>query len=120
MENTYQQGSVSMIAYKEGDLYTAVCLELDIIEQDKNLDVAIMNLQESVRLYIETIVDEKFGEQHLNRPAPEKYWTIMENILLEAISKKPMRKSPVEQHYSKVPLATIIGNREGFLPHALS
>ena len=44
---------VSSVISKEGDLYVALCLELNIVSQGPNIDEAIKNLKEAIELYLE-------------------------------------------------------------------
>ena len=46
--------SFSVIVEKEGSLYSALCPEIDIASQGKNVDEALANLQEAVQLYLES------------------------------------------------------------------
>ncbi len=42
------------ILEREGDLYVALCPELDIASQGKTVEAATVNLKEAVELFLET------------------------------------------------------------------
>ena len=59
---------------KQGKLYSAICLELDIASQGKTAKEAFNNLQEAIDLYLEDIAQASNKKALLRRPAPYKIW----------------------------------------------
>jgi predicted RNase H-like HicB family nuclease len=47
-------GSYTAILEKEGDLYVALCPELDVASQGATVEEAIANLKEAVELFLES------------------------------------------------------------------
>ena len=43
----------SAVVWKEGDLYVALCPELDVASQGRSVEEAISNLREALELYFE-------------------------------------------------------------------
>lgn len=59
---------------KDGDLYSSLCLELDVASQGTTVDEAKRNLQEAVELYLEVVYEEGDEEEFIPRPAPMEEW----------------------------------------------
>jgi predicted RNase H-like HicB family nuclease len=57
METTTEE--FSAIILKEKRLYIALCPELDVASQGKNIENALMNLKEALKLYLEDEDTEK-------------------------------------------------------------
>ena len=60
------------IIEKEGDVYCALCLELDIATESDTLEDAKKNLREAVEGYIESVVRDREEDEFIPRPAPEE------------------------------------------------
>lgn len=87
MNNTKKQGVIRFFIYKERKKYIGVCLDLDIVEEGKDIEKIKESLTEAVRGYIETVTKEKMDDNLLNRPAPKIYWEKYE-AFLKFIAKK--------------------------------
>jgi predicted RNase H-like HicB family nuclease len=48
------RGTFTAILEREGDVYVALCPELDIASQGKTIEEATANLREAVALFLET------------------------------------------------------------------
>lgn len=59
---------------KERELYSAVCLELNVASQGKTIEEAKKNLQEAVELYLEDVIEAGDEKGVIPRPAPEEEW----------------------------------------------
>lgn len=57
--------SFTAIVEKEGDLYVALCPELDVASQGKTVEEATSNLKEAVELFLET-ADPREVQQRLH------------------------------------------------------
>jgi predicted RNase H-like HicB family nuclease len=53
---------LNAVITREGDLYVARCLELDVVSQGKSIEEAQANLKEAVDLYIESFGTEDLPE----------------------------------------------------------
>jgi predicted RNase H-like HicB family nuclease len=59
---------------KEGDLYSAICLELNVASQGETIEDAKNNLQEAVELYLEDVIEAGDEQDFIPRPAPMEEW----------------------------------------------
>ena len=59
---------------KEGDLYSALCLELNVASQGKTLAETKKNILEAVELYLEDVVEAGDEKDFIPRPAPVEEW----------------------------------------------
>jgi len=59
---------------KEDNLYSAVCLELNVASQGKTIKEAKKNLQEAVELYLEDVLESGDREEFIPRPALMEEW----------------------------------------------
>ncbi|KPL02245.1 MAG: hypothetical protein AMJ73_08965 [candidate division Zixibacteria bacterium SM1_73] len=59
---------------KEGDLYSAVCLELNVASQGKTIEEARKNLREAVELYLEDVLEAEDEQEFIPRPASMEEW----------------------------------------------
>lgn len=55
---------------KEGNLYSAICLELNVASQGETVEEAKKNLQEVVELYLEDVIESGDEKDFIPRPAP--------------------------------------------------
>ena len=66
---------------KEGNLYSAICLELNVASQGKTIKEAKKNLQEAVELYLEDVIESGDEQDFIPRPAPIEEWIKISRIL---------------------------------------
>jgi len=59
---------------KEGDIYSAICLELNVASQGETIEEAKRNLQEAVELYLEDVIESGDKKGFIPRPAPMEEW----------------------------------------------
>lgn len=83
--NTRNKGTVHFLIYRDkGDSrYTAVCLDFDIVEHGKDLELLKQSIEEAASLHLESVIENKLSTSLLNRSAPQKYW----KKLYEAMSE---------------------------------
>ena len=74
MQNTKYDGVIRFFIYKEGSKYIGVCLDLDIVEEGRDIEKLKKSLSEAARGYVETIIKKEMDESLLNQHAPKKYW----------------------------------------------
>ncbi len=59
---------------KEGEIYSAICLELNVASQGRSIQEATANLREAVELYLEDVYEAGDEEKFIPRPAPMEEW----------------------------------------------
>lgn len=74
---------------KEVDRYKAICLELDIATEGKNLEEAKQNLKEAVEGYLECATNEQDIDTFVPRPVPENVIKRYEKLFREALYVSP-------------------------------
>ena len=74
--------AISVIAFQDGDGWTAQCLEYDIAAQAKTLSDLRYELDRVVMSHI--AVSDEFGQEPFVGldPAPQKFWTMYEDAKL--------------------------------------
>jgi predicted RNase H-like HicB family nuclease len=64
----------NILIEKSGDVYTALCLDLDIASEGKTIKEAKQNIQDAINLYIQTVIKKGWENDFIPRPAPIKEW----------------------------------------------
>jgi len=59
---------------KEGELYSAICLELNIASQGSDPEEAERNLEEAIELYLEDVFETGDEDDFIPRPALVEEW----------------------------------------------
>ena len=59
---------------KEGELYSAICLELNVASQGSTPEEAEENLREAIELYLEDVFEAGDEADFIPRPAPIEEW----------------------------------------------
>ena len=59
---------------KEGDKFSALCLELDVASQGDTTQEAKGNLKEAIELYLQEVSEAGDKEEFIPRPAPQEEW----------------------------------------------
>ena len=59
---------------KEYELYSAICLELNVASQGTTPDEAEENLEEAIELYLEDVFEAGDEAEFIPRPAPTEEW----------------------------------------------
>jgi len=59
---------------KEGRLYSALCLELDVASQGRTVAEAKRNIVEAIELYLESVYGDDDVKEFIPRPAPIEEW----------------------------------------------
>ena len=63
---------VTVVVEKEGDRYSAVCLELGVASQGTTLDEAKQNILEAIDLYLEACREQGMSLEQCWHPVPEE------------------------------------------------
>lgn len=71
--NTKKSGIARIIIYSTKNKYTAVCLDLDIIEEADSYKEVKDQIMEAVEGYITNVCKNNLDNTLLNRPADKKY-----------------------------------------------
>ena len=79
---------------KEDDLYSSLCLELNIASQGKTVDYAKKNLKEAIELYLEDVWEDGDEKEFIPRPAPVEEWLKYFQQKALEIKKDVLRKTP--------------------------
>lgn len=66
---------------KEGRLYSALCLELDVASQGHSVAEAKKNIAEAVQLYLGAVYASSDEKDFIPRPAPLEEWLKFEQAL---------------------------------------
>ena len=79
--------------------YVGICLEFDLEVSAKTSEEAKERIQEYMKAWHENIVENKLPETLLNRPAPKKYWDILQKITkdLEAQRKAQEEETVIKE-----------------------
>ena len=90
---------------KEDNLYSALCLELDVASQGKSIQEAKRNLKEAVGLYLETVYEEGDEKEFIPRPAPVEEWLKFFEVQARALGRESFkRKTPISLELDSVVL----------------
>ncbi len=79
---------------KEDDLYSALCLELNVASQGETIPEARRNIREAIELYLESVIEAGEEEEFIPRPAPAEEWLKyfeIESKQLKTILAQPVR-----------------------------
>ncbi len=80
--NTKDDGKIRILTYKEGNLYYSSALELNITSSGEDKYLAMYNLDEAIKGYIDFAKIENMDNQVLNQntsPDLEKMWADFQN-----------------------------------------
>jgi predicted RNase H-like HicB family nuclease len=91
------------LAYQEkDDSFTGVCLDLDIVEErHQTLQEAILSINDAINSHLEAAAEDNFPPESLRRPAPQKYWSKLKDIVAK---KKSLEVVPTQfQFYNYQP-----------------
>ncbi|WP_052123108.1 hypothetical protein [Gallibacterium anatis] len=70
-----KQKIIRCMAYKKGDLYIAVCLDLSLAAQGDSMEEVVSKLEAQIKDLIDEANSEpQYAAQLLNRPAPLSLW----------------------------------------------
>lgn len=78
--NTYKTGRATVLVLKEKDKYVGICLEFDLEVAGSTHEEAKERIVEYMQVWHKNIVENKLPETLLNRPAPKKYWNMLEKV----------------------------------------
>lgn len=95
MKNSKQHGAATVFVYPNKEKYIGVCLELDLIDEDRNKEVLVDRMKQRIQSYVCYVHKKDHDDTLLNRPAPKKYWDKFYQFLelMHAEEKKRMRST---------------------------
>lgn len=80
------------IIEKSDDIYTAICLELDIATEGETLQKAKDSLKEAVEGYIESVIKDNEEDEFIPRPVPEdlieEYYQRFKTLLKSSVNSE--------------------------------
>ena len=80
------------IIEKSDDIYTAICLELDIATEGETLQKAKDSLKEAVEGYIESVIQDHEDDDFIPRPVPddliEEYYKRFKTMLQSSVQSE--------------------------------
>ena len=88
--NTKDDGKIRILTYKEGNLYYSSAFELNITSSGEDKYLAMYNLDEAIKGYIDFAKIENMNNEVLNQntdPDLEKMWADFQN---NSIVKSPI------------------------------
>jgi hypothetical protein len=97
-KNTKQRGLARIFIFPAGGKFTAVCLDLDIIEEADTKGEALEQIKEAVSGYMVNAVKNGLDDGILNRPAPKKYWDLYK-LYLKFISAENGKLAPTSSKF---------------------
>lgn len=93
------------VAYPEDNIYTAVCLDLNIVEQRETLEEVIVQLNDAIIAHVMTAAEVGFPKELIQRPAPDHYWK-KATELLKHETRKDETNGVSEFTFYKLPIRT--------------
>lgn len=94
-KNTYKQGKLQYLFYKQGKKYVGVCLDLNIYEEGSNFEDVLKTVTKMSQDHVKYVIKNKLSEDLLNRPAPKKYWELY-NKTTTGKTKNTLISSPYQ------------------------
>jgi len=74
MKNGRKNLLLHALIEREGDRFSALCLELDVTSEGSTADEAASNLREAVTGYLTTVFDNGLQDRLFPRLAPKSEW----------------------------------------------
>ncbi len=59
---------------REGELFSALCLELNVASQGRTVEEAEKNIKEAIELFLEDVYAAGDEKEFIPRPAPVEEW----------------------------------------------
>lgn len=88
--NTPQKGKFRHIVFRDGDTWYAVALEFNIVESSEDPKLALFNLFEAVKGYIESSKKMKGARlKHLNQTPDKEYEDLWKKLNSGKIIRSP-------------------------------
>ena len=84
IKNTLKNGKVRFMIFKKGNSWYGVALEFNIVEVNKNPEIALFDLLDAISGYVESAIKNKIDISMLNQKVDKEY----ESIWTKATRKK--------------------------------
>jgi hypothetical protein len=91
---------LNVLLYREDGMWTAHCLQLDLVECARTLPGAQSSILDVIRAHIEHALEHD-NMEHLFRPAPAEYWQLF-------LRSKPIGSRTVRLHPERSRLPAIL------------
>lgn len=82
--------SVRCLAYREGDHFIGVCLDLDIVEEKTSFEEAVFSLNDAILSHILAAKEEGLPSELMYRPAPKKYWKKLAELSSDPVAEETL------------------------------
>lgn len=92
--NTYKNGAVTYLVFKEDNSFVGVCLEFDLEVIAKTRIEAKERIEDYSKAWLENVVKNKLSEELLNKPASKKYWNIYKKVVVDAEQRLKAQHNP--------------------------
>lgn len=66
--------NLHILIEKEEDIFSAICLELDVATQGNTFEEAKKNIREAIEIYLEDVVESGDEKEFIPRAAPIEEW----------------------------------------------
>lgn len=77
-----------MIYREKDETYTAVCLDLDIVEEGHtSSEEARLSIQDAIDSHMQAVAKMGFPKELIFRPAPKEYWDILTKMSIRKLSQ---------------------------------
>lgn len=106
MNNTKTKGVLHYIIYKDGGDFTAVCLNLNIVEHGEDPEKLKKSIEEAALSYLNAVRKKKLSDDYLNQIPEKKYLEKLNEIQLnnELLGKFSKNKAiSISLSKSKIP-----------------
>lgn len=78
--NTKESGVFHFMIFKNREDFTAVCLDLDLVEYGKNFKSLQNSIQEAAISYLKAVKIKNLPDSYLNKPPKQEYLKKLDNI----------------------------------------
>ena len=95
---------LNVLLYREDGMWTAHCLQLDLVECARTLEQAESNVLDVIRAHIEYALEHD-NMEHLFHPAPAEYWQLF--LRSTPIGNRTIRLHPERVRLPAVPRVTV-------------
>lgn len=87
--NTYNKGTLTFLSYSSGEgTYVAACKELCLLTEEKDMQLAKLNILARAKRYVENVCKEKLSEDLLNQTLPQEILDEFETHIKDYLKKK--------------------------------
>lgn len=97
MKNGHHNLLLHALIERDGDRFSALCLELDVASEGATLEEAAANLREAVGGYLKTVFDSGLEDKLFPRLAPRSEWRKFFAAQMKRRTKRPAHAIELQQ-----------------------